>query len=133
MKISRQELRVIARNFLMLLTEEGLDSYASLETKLNEKIAIMEGHQDFVIASLRPSNLRTSAFTISYVGPGTGVPIEFKQNLVLDYSQVILKCEELLPGYELFATDFFNNQVQNKMIHTSDFDRIKPELNALQR
>ena len=130
MEISSSEIRNIASMFLGILDRENITSTKRLEESL-EREYTLDQSQDIVTITLRPSNLGTSAYTISYTRSGTGIPIEIKVNPSLKYSQVILKSQEEVKGYYPFGMDIFNNIIQNKVIESSEFERVREELHKL--
>lgn len=131
MKITKTELRKIAGNFLGLLERENLRTTNDLEARLGERFLINEEAQDFVSITLRPSNLSTQAYIISYIRSQSGIPVELKVNPILDYTQVILKAQDSLEGYSQFGFDAFGNIQQNKVLTSSNFSLAREELREL--
>ena len=130
MKINLPDISQIAKKFLEVLDREEIQKVKDLTTRLGLEFGL-EGSQDFVRFDLRPSGLGTSAHTISYIRPGVGIPIEFKVNIILYYTQSILKTEEIILGYSPFGSDVFGNVTQNKLMNGSDVYLVRNELKTL--
>lgn len=133
MPITIPDLRRISKNFLTILDKEKIMSVNDLEAKLGKEFLSDEDGavQEYVSILNIPSNQDAMAFTVSYVRPGTGIPIELKINPVLDYSQVIIKAKDMIGGYLPFGSDEFDNIYQSKLIRSSDFSLSIKELKKL--
>ncbi len=133
MKITHKELRKIAANILSLINKDKIDSADYLEEKLRSSpiIDIDMAHSEFVSISKRPSEEGTFAYTLSYIIPSSGIPMEIRINPTLNYTRLIIKDQELVDGYQKFAIDFFDNKVQYLTIEGSDLPFLKIELERL--
>ena len=54
-----------------------------------------------------------------------------KINKLLNYSTIILKTDELIPGYYMFNIDLFGNIIQNKTFKPGSLEELKLELKIL--
>ncbi len=133
MKIKTDDIRIFASRFLKVLEEQGVKSTQDLEKLIGKEVEIEQQAPDFLSFEKRPSNLSTMAYTISYIKPESGIPIEIKINSELDYSQVIIKTQELIEGYTPFSVDPFENIIQNKLLRSCDISLSIKELIALSK
>jgi len=133
MEIEIGDLRNFASRFLQVLEEQEVKSARDLERLVGTQVMVEQPNGDFVLFENRPSNLSTTAYTISYIRNGLGIPIELKINNVLAYSQIIIKTKLLIRGYSPFAIDPFKNTIQYKRLDSSDFSISKKELAELSR
>ncbi len=131
MKINKQELEKIARLLSSILEKEGIHSVNDLEGKIGGTYFVEENAGDYIEIILLPSKSSTVAYTINYIRPKRGVPIEVKINKSLNYSTIMLKCEEKIEGYEPFWLDPFRNMMQSKDIRSTDFQDVLNELKKL--
>lgn len=129
MRVTKSMLKHIANNFINTIEKQGLDSLKSLEANLENEMHISES--EYIMIELRPSNLGTTTFTISYIAPGTGIPLEVKINDILHYSKIVLKSTYKVNGYEPFSIDKIRNVVQAKTLPSIDIKDIKRELKYL--
>ncbi len=130
MLINREELKRNAENLLNILEEQKVYSVADLNRLLKKRVQV--GASDFVEFSLRPSNFRTRAYTISYIVPYIqGISLEIKINPRLNYSQIIIKSENEIGDYKSFSYDDFGNLILNKKLETTEVREIKKEIERL--
>ena len=102
------------------------------ELEIGSRIDIPEeALKTYIEADQRPSSLGTTALTYSYIVKGLGIPLEVRINQSLDYSKIIIKTHEQLPGYSPFVTDPFGNVVQEKDLKLSTKDQVREELERL--
>ena len=128
--ITPRKLRQIAGSILDFLVKENIDSIKSLEKRLGESFAIKR--QDHVIQiELRPSESGSEAYTISYIMPRGGIPIEIRINLNFNYSKIIVKTNSGLNDYTPVIYDYFGNIIQDKRIDDCSILEIKKELEKL--
>ena len=127
--ITGKEIRQIADRILSFLEKEDIDSVESLEKRLGSVFDVEGQRKHRVELELRPSNFGEEAYTISYVIPGKGIPIEVRMNPV-GYSKIIVKSIIEMEGYKGFVKDPFGNVVQEKTIKF-DFEDVKIELELL--
>lgn len=128
MKLSKKEIGKIAKDFLDFLDRERIFSTKDLEQRLDKNFLIDEKIKSSVSISLNSSEFYTKAYTISYIRKGLGIPLEVKVNLVLEYSRIIIKCEEKIKSYTPFVLDSFGNMVQSTLIESADFLNVREEL-----
>ncbi len=133
MKIKADDIRMFASGFLKILEEQEVKSAQDLERLIGKEFKIEQKESDFLSFTNRPSNLSTMAYTISYIRPGSGIPIELKINSSLNYSQVIIKTQELIEDYTPFSVDTFENIIQYKLLNSSDIYLSIKELIALSK
>lgn len=133
MEIYSDELREFSRTLLSLLDREGIISTEDLVKKPLATFFLNTDIRDYVEFFIRPSNLGTTAHTVSYIRMGRGIPIELRVNKELGYSQIIVKAHELVEGYTIFSLDVYGNFAQNKLIPSIDFSLVIWELEKLSR
>jgi hypothetical protein len=136
MKITREKLSEIAGEFLAVLEKEEVKTTRDLESLAGQAIPLV-GENNYLIVGWRNSNARTMAIDASYIIQHRkgkvegGIPLNLRINSQLGYSQVIVKVQENIIGYESFAEDTFGNIVQSRILKTTDFNdarRIVGEL-----
>ena len=128
--ITQEKLKEIARSILDLLEKENIDSIGSLFSRLGESFNIKREDHIIQIES-RPSESESEAYTISYIIPTGGIPLEIRMNHDLNYSNIIVKTNSGLKDYTSFAFDYFGNRIQNKEIKGCSIPIIKKELEEL--
>lgn len=129
--ITKEYLGRIAENVLKFLDRKKVNSLSDLDRLMDQPFSIDENTKERILVELRPSNLYTKAYVISYTVPGRGIPLEIRVNKKLKYSRVIVKGDFNLPDYEPFAKDLFGNIAQNKQLGSIDISQIKSELKKL--
>ena len=128
--ITPEKLGQIARSILDFLKRENINSIESLEKRLGEDFDIKR--EDHIIQiELRPSKAGTEAYTISYIAPKGGIPIEIRMNTNFNYSKIIVKTESKLNGYTSIIYDSFGNIIQDKTIKNCSISEIEKELENL--
>lgn len=132
-KVTLDEFKKIASSFFGILEKIDI-SHSNLERIIGTEIKVNElKGQDFISFSLRPSGIGSLAYTISYTRPGIGIPIEFKINPIFGYSHFIVKTQEEISGYTVFAKDPFGNLVQSKLLTFTDPKYILEEIERLSK
>jgi len=126
---TRKELAKIAKEMLSFLDSNKINSADDLEKITGQEKSI--DAKSRISAELRPSNLETKAYVVSYNIDGRGTPLEICLNRELSYSKVIAKGDFVLPGYKNFSIDCFGNTIQDKKISAADFALLKSELQML--
>lgn len=129
MKITKERIQATAKNLLAVLDEQRIISLSDLETRAEETFPISPG--EYVQFSLRPSNHKTYAHTISYIIEGAGIPIEARINSALGYSAILLKTTSILDSYNAFSIDTYNNFLQNKLLRTTNLETVRKEIENL--
>jgi len=132
MEILPEEIGSISSYLLESFRENGIGCFGDLLGLMGQRY-YLSGLSDFVEFEWRPSNLNTLAYAISYIRPGTGIPLGARINPVLDYSQMIIKSVGLIGGYDPFMEDHLGNILQNKVIPTSQFDALIEEFEQLEK
>ena len=136
MRISKKKFRQIAENLLHFINKEQITRLEDLEAKLGKRYEIdkrRKGRKEFVEVSLRPSNLGTKAYTLSYIVEGSGIIIETRLNNILGYSQIIIKLGEVAPSYAPFSVDPYKNIAQNKVLESTNLEKVLKELEVLRK
>jgi len=128
--ITQEKLKEIARSVLNLLERENIDSIGSLFSRLGESFDI-KGKDHIIQIELRPSKSGTEAYTISYINPKGGIPIEIRMNSDFNYSKIIVKTKSKLKKYKSFISDYFGNLIQDKTIRRCSISKVKKELEKL--
>jgi len=131
MQISRDHLKKVARGLLYVLDRENIDTLNDLERRMGERFLLHESIQDFVLLTRTSSNHGTFAYTVSYIMPNTGTPLELKINPQLEYSNIFLKTVEEIEGYTPFILDGFGNLIQEKVIRPLDLALVRNEIENL--
>jgi uncharacterized protein YueI len=131
MSIKKEYLGRIAENVLKTLDNENVTTSSDLDRIMNQTFLIGENTKEKISVELRPSNLNTTTRVISYITPERGIPLEIRVNEELKYSQIILKGNFNLSGYEAFHQDIFGNIAQNKKLDSTNISQIKSELKKL--
>lgn len=98
---------------------------------MSRVVELGDTKKDFVSFEMRPSNYFTTAYTISYIRHGTGIPIEVRVNFDLEYYTIIIKSKEKIKSYIPFSEDFFGNIIQSKTVPLKDLKYVKKELKNL--
>lgn len=111
------------------LTHSCVRDYRDLGALLGSTETLSNG--DEISIELRPSNHGTQAFTLAYIVPGRGIPLEIRLNPALRYTRLIVKCETPLSGYRPWALNPLSHLVQERSIAGSDLLRLKAELSTL--
>ena len=128
--ITPSKLEQIARSVLDFLERENINSIGSLFSRLGESFNI-KGEDHIIQIESRPSESGSEAYTISYIIPDGGIPLEIRMNPDFNYSNIIVKTNSGLNDYTSFAFDYFGNRIQNKEIKGCSIPIIKKELEEL--
>jgi len=128
--ITPEKLKQIVGDVLDFLKREDINSIESLEKRLGESFDVKRGDHIIQIES-RPSESGSEAYTISYIIPAGGIPIEIRLNPNLNYSKIIIKTKSGLNDYKPFTSDYFGNIIQDKIINGCSIPEIKRELEKL--
>lgn len=133
MKITKEKLREVAENFLEILAKREINSLESLKKAVqkSEIFPLERNSSEYVSYTIRPSEMNTSAHTLSYNILSAGIPIELKINPILGYSRIIIKYQGKMGGYSILSEDNFRNIIQNKIM-LPDFQLFLEELKKLQ-
>jgi hypothetical protein len=136
-KVTREYLSKAAGGMLNFLKGNKIESVKDLDNFVEKEFPINKENNEMIMTALRPSELGTRDYTISYIAKGNeknynkGIVLELKINKELGYIMIIAKNQSQLKGYDPFATDPFDNIIQNKRIATTDIAHIKSELSDL--
>ncbi len=129
MQITHKDLKQIVDNLLNILDKEEISTSDDLAARIGQSFPI-DNSEDFVIISKREPNILTpyESDTISYIRPGAGVPLEIKMCKQAGYSLIILKNNDILPGYKVFLEDLQHNNIQYKKINSSKLESVREEI-----
>ncbi|MBI2632468.1 hypothetical protein HYW75_05680 [Candidatus Pacearchaeota archaeon] len=133
MEITKKIIRGAAKSLIKFLEKRKIDSANNLDNIVGKSFPLKDSFPDTIEVSIRPSNDRTIAYTISYVSLINGVPLEVKINPELNYSRVIVKMKKSLTNYTVFSEDEFSNLRQSKLIKSSDIIEVRDELRYLSK
>jgi len=128
--ITQEKLRQIARSILDLLEREDISSIGSVFSRVGESFHI-KGEDHIIQIESRPSESGSEAYTISYIIPDGGIPLEIRMNSNFNYSRIFVKTESGLDDYIHVASDYFGNIIQDKKIGGCSIPIIKKELEKL--
>ncbi len=126
-QITKEQLGGIAKELFDLL--EAQPKPLDLDAMLDQSFPATGAAHIFV--ELRLSQKNTSAYTISYIVPGLGIPLEVKVNRTLMWSMLIIKADLAPAGYQTFSSDSFGNPMHYKQLDSIDISEISRELNVL--
>jgi hypothetical protein len=126
-------LQGIASRMLEAVDAKQVRAADDLELLVGETLAIPGQGDDYVAVELRPSMMGALACTLSYIMPGTGIPLEARLNRELRYSQVILKVHGAVESYTALGTDVFFNIQQYRVIPTEDWGVVRKEIERLKK
>lgn len=130
MIITREHLGTIAKSVLEFL-DEKIHSLPDLKRVQGQTFLIDENTKECISIDLRPSTFGTTAYAISYILPGMGIPLEVRINEERGYSTIIVKGDFNIPGYEQFGKDSFGNIAQNKRLDLIYLPKIRSDLEEL--
>lgn len=129
MKISLDDTRQFAKDFLAILERDGISNVRDLQERVGSKLAF--DNKSYVEVTCRPSNFKTLDYVVSFIVQLFNVPVEARLNPKLGYSKIILISESEIPGYFLFSRDIYNNLRLMKTLETADISAVKKELESL--
>ena len=127
-KLSLNDLRLMAAEFYKFI-EEDKQFKEKIDSDFSEIIEINNVYNDKLEFRLVKSSRNTNS--IDYIRPEFGIPIMLKINKLLNYSTIILKTDEIIPGYYMFNIDLFGNIIQNKTFKPGSLEELKLELKIL--
>ena len=136
-KVTNEYLSRAAGGLLNFLKGHNIQSIQDLNNFAEKEFPISKENREMIMTSLRPSELGTKTYTLSYIAQGTkgnynkGIILDLKINTELGYFMIIAKNRSLLKGYVPFGTDPFDNLIQSKRISTTNISKIKSELSDL--
>lgn len=134
MKITKKALAIHAQRLLETLEEEKISSLESALNAQGKKFKIREILPDYVHIFSSPSNEGTTALKISYICPNfESIPLELVINQALAYRQVIIKCEEQIAGYQVFASDDSYNLVQFKKSRGAEWGALIQDVGEISK
>ena len=129
MKISLENTRQFAKDFLAILERDGISNVKDLQEKVGYTLPF--DNDAFVVVTCRPSTFKTLDYVLSFVVPQINVPVEVRINPKMDYSKVLLTSGEEIPGYFIFSRDAVNNLRLMKTLEKADMDVVRKELESL--
>ncbi len=133
MKISRIGLASYSERFCDILDRERIFKIEDLRNFLGKELVVGKDVLDLLFISRRPSNFGTTCYDLFYKVRSTGIIISAKLNKEFDNSQVILKFQGLLLGYNSFAKDVFGNIAQSNFIDSANLEEVRKELELLRK
>ena len=128
-KITEKDIARAAEKLIDFLNKNATFIYLNVPAEQN--ILLDKKTKERIISQSRPSNIGTTAYTMSYIMPGRCIALELKINKELGYSKIITKGDFNLEDYNQFTSDAFNNIIQSKEIKTTDIFYLKSELEKL--
>jgi len=131
MRINRKTLGKFAERFVEVIDRESISSSEDLDRLLGEKQVVGQDSFDYILVELRSSNCGTKAYSVGYFVPEVGVPIDCRINRELNYSKIIAKFNGTLPSYTPFFQDEFSNIAQEILLDSSEFSKVKKEIELL--
>lgn len=132
--ITQKKLSQISRSVLDFLEKEDIDSIGSVFSRLG-KFFDIKGENHKIHIESRSSEFKNECYTISYIIPKGGIPIEIIMNSDFNYFKMAISTASKLNGYVSFPTvipDCFGNiGKQYKTIEDCSISIIKKELEKL--
>lgn len=130
MKINKRDISSIARNFISVLEDNGIEGMRDILNRLGNDLDI---NGDYISVYKRKSRKkdRTLEIIMSYNTPDQIIPIELRLIPKKNRSLIFLRAEEIVDGYEASKIDEFGNILQNKIIKKYQFSLVKEELAKL--
>lgn len=134
MKFSLEEISIIAEKILNFLEKESINSENDIRSRVG-KIVILENN-DYLVFDKKehfpPKHLLSTSYIIDYSREGSGIPIEIRVNKISDYTNFIIKTDEIIIGYsQFFSADVFGNKPQTKILKPAGLEIAKQELKEL--
>lgn len=134
MKFSLEEISIIAEKILNFLEKESINSETNIKARVGKTIRLE--NNDCIIFDKKehfpPKHLLSTSYIIDYLRKGSGIPIEIRVNNIMDYTNIIIKANELISGYsQFFSVDVFGNMPQTKTLKPARLEIAKQELKEL--
>lgn len=129
MTFSLSQVGVIARRLLSYAEEQGI---RTSDDVVRATPSFVRRGADALEFSLRPSEGGSRAYTLSYISPGKGIPLEVRMNRTLGYSQVIMKADQVVEGYTPFSSDGRGAIHQARVFDSSEWNVVRDELERLE-
>src|SRR3989338_35917 len=129
--ITREDIKIVAKNILDFLEREKIKYYGDLEGKVGDVFFIEKNIGHSITLEEHPSELETLEYSISYIINGKGIPIEARLNNSINYTRLIIKGNFKLGGYSVMIRDTFGNLIQGKIFRGCSVHRLKQELEVL--
>lgn len=131
MEIRREDVREAADAVLRFFEKKNITSLQDI-TRINYIMHPVDDAKGIIYVQKTPSEADKTAQSVSYVLPKNGgLPLDIKIHEKLGYVQVILKTLLHIPNYEPFVEDRFGNNVQTKVIFSTDLTNVVKELEQL--
>lgn len=135
MSIQLNDLKKITKKFLNVIEENRIFSLLDVEQGSEKMFPIAGNPNEYISFEFRPSSDHRIAHrkspTITYNKINGGMPIEVIINRYEDYSRIIVKTIDTIPGYSPFYVDIYGNIAQEKKIHSTNTSQVKKELENL--
>ena len=129
MKLTRSDLKCVVEEVIKFL--EKHKAISDLEKMLGRKFSVNRFPEHYIKIHIRPSNAGTVAYKISYYANPGGIPLELVMNPMLGYSQIIVKFQGKISGFDCFYFDRFGNKMQSKCLPKANLELCKKELQDL--
>ena len=121
MEIRREDVREAADAVLRFFEKKNITSLQDI-TRINYIMHPVDDAKGIIYVQKTPSEADKTAQSVSYVLPKNGgLPLDIK----------ILKTLLHIPSYEPFVEDRFGNNVQTKVIFSTDLTNVVKELEQL--
>lgn len=131
MELYLPDLKIISGRLLKLLNNLPINNTSDIRRFVRKSFAPELVSEDFIQFDERPSDYGTFGYTISYIRPKTGIPLELKFNPSLNRNIIILKAQDFVPEYIPFEQDTFRNIMQSRTINPCSVPLVKEELRRL--
>jgi len=129
MRFTKSDIKCIVEEVIKFL--EQYKAISDLEKMLGRKFSVNRFPEHYIQIHRRPSNAGTVAYKITYYANPGGIPLELVMNPTLGYSQIIVKFQGKLSGFDCFYFDEFGNKTQSKLLLKANLDLCKKELHGL--
>ena len=131
MKFSLEEIGIIAEKFLGCLEIECISSENDIKNRVG-KIIRLENNDYIIFDKKEHFYPHSTSYIIDYSREGFGIPIEIRVNKIANYTNVIIKAQEIIDGYsQFFSPDVFGNLPQTKILKPAGIEIAKQELKKL--
>lgn len=130
--ITKEDLEKIAQEVLDFLKENKVSKKKDLERLIQEQTCTEEEKRERgIYLELKPSAWCVLAYTLSYVIPMQGIPLETRINYAIKRTKIIIKGYFLVDGYSPLMSDPLHNIIQEKCLTHTNIPEILLELEEL--
>ncbi|MEK6928396.1 MAG: hypothetical protein AABW65_00365 [Nanoarchaeota archaeon] len=131
MEITSKNIAEIAHRMLGFCNDRNIRKTEDILHHSEITYRMPDYDKQFIEFTRRPSNNSTIAHVFSYIWKGEGIILEARLNFSLDYTAMILKSRDFIPGYLTFAVDNNSTPIRNKNITNASYDIFIKELKEL--